>query len=171
MKMMKAKTLRKCGRTSSKSTVNTDLPPRRLRFHTGNSVADETCARPRYLRSNDQASRTISWVLTETRPPTNNTEVHKGDMSYLIEATSNGLNAVSGHTLQFLDHIQVQFGLTPRQYLKWVAKFVRRGKYMMRKCLLCGSFFPSLDSGERHCKRCQPTRHYLVKEEGRSVFL
>jgi hypothetical protein len=97
--------------------------------------------------------------------------VHKGDMSYLIEATSNGLNAVSGHTLQFLDHIQVQFGLTPRQYLKWVAKFVRRGKYMMRKCLLCGSFFPSLDSGERHCKRCQPTRHYLVKEEGRSVFL
>jgi hypothetical protein len=42
---------------------------------------------------------------------------------------------------------------------------------MMRKCLLCGGFFPSLDSGERHCKSCQATRHHLVKEEGRSVFL
>jgi hypothetical protein len=41
---------------------------------------------------------------------------------------------------------------------------------MMRKCLLCDRFFPSLESGERHCKQCQATRRHLVKEEGRSVF-
>ena len=40
---------------------------------------------------------------------------------------------------------------------------------MMRKCLLCDGFFPSPDSGERHCKGCQVTRHHLVKEEGRSL--
>ena len=98
--------------------------------------------------------------------PLTTPRVHKGDLSDLIEATSNGLEGFNGNTLQFFHHIQVQFGLTPRQYLKWVTKFVRRGKYMMRKCLFCGELFPSTDSGERHCKRCQPTRHHLVKEEG-----
>ncbi len=108
--------------------------------------------------------------LKRGRPPTT-PRVHKGDVSDLIEATSSGLEGFSGHTLQFFQHIQVQFGLTPRQYLIWVAKFVRRGKCMMRRCLLCGDRFPSTESGERHCKRCQPARHHLVKEEGRSVFL
>jgi hypothetical protein len=42
---------------------------------------------------------------------------------------------------------------------------------VMRKCLICGDLFPSTCSGERHCRRCQPTRRHLVKEEGRSVFL
>lgn len=51
-----------------------------------------------------------------------------------IEATSNVLDVFNGHTLQFFQHIQVQFGLTPRQYPRWVAKFVRRGKCMVRKC-------------------------------------
>ena len=27
---------------------------------------------------------------------------------------------------------------------------------MMRRRLLCGDLFPSLDSGERHCTRCGP---------------
>ncbi len=107
--------------------------------------------------------------LKRGRPPTT-PRVRKGDLSDLIEATSNGLD-VGGHTLQLFNHIQVQFGLTPRQYLMWVVNFVRRGKYMMRKCLLCGELFPSGDSGERHCKQCQSTRRHLVKEEGRSVFL
>jgi hypothetical protein len=107
--------------------------------------------------------------LKRGRPPTT-PRVHKGDLSDLIQASSN-LDAFSGNTLQFFYHIQVQFGLTPRQYLMWMAKFIRRGKYMMRKCLLCDRFFPSLDSGERHCKRCRTTRHQLVKEEGRSVFI
>ncbi len=108
--------------------------------------------------------------LKRGRPPTT-PRIHKGDMSDLIEATSNGLDVFSGHTLQFFHHIQVQFGLTPRQYLKWVAKSVRRGKCMMRKCLFCEELFPSTDSGERHCKQCQSTRRHLVKEEGQSVFI
>jgi hypothetical protein len=57
------------------------------------------------------------------RPPTT-PRVHKGDLSDLIEATSNGLEGFNGNTLQFFHHIQVQFGFTPRQYLKWVTKFV-----------------------------------------------
>jgi hypothetical protein len=47
---------------------------------------------------------------------------------------------------------------------------VRRGKCMMRKCLLCGGFFPSLDSGERHCRACQGDRRRLLNEERRSSF-
>jgi hypothetical protein len=96
--------------------------------------------------------------------------VHKGDMSDLIEVTSNGVEFFSGNALQFFYHIHVQFGLTPRQYLMWVAKFVRRGKYMMRKCLLCNRFFPSLDSGERHCRACHGDRRRLINEERRSSF-
>jgi len=115
-------------------------------------------------------AKSVGNGLKGGRPPTT-PRVHKGDMSDLIEATSNGLDVFSGHTLQFFHHIQVQFGLTPRQYLKWVAKCCRRGKYMMRKCLLCGELFPSTDSGERHCKQCQSTRRHLVKEEGQSVFI
>src|SRR4030095_14862507 len=108
--------------------------------------------------------------LKRGRPRTT-PRVHKGDVSDLMEATSNGLDLFSGHTLQFFHHIQVQFGLTPRQYLMWVAKFVRRGKYMMRKCLLCERFFPSLDSGERHCRACQGDRRRLINEERRSSFI
>ena len=121
-------------------------------------------------RTIKRLARSAGNQLKRGRPRTT-PRVHKGDVSGLIEATSNSLEGFSGHTLQFFHHIQVQFGLTPRQYLKWVAKFVRRGKCMMRRCLLCGDRFPSTESGERHCKRCQPARHHLVKEEGRSVFL
>lgn len=97
--------------------------------------------------------------------------VRKGDVSDLIEATSNGLEPFSANALQFLDHIQVQFGLTPRQYLSWVAKFLRRGKYMMRKCLLCNRFFSSLDSSERHCERCQRDRRRVLNEERGSAIV
>jgi hypothetical protein len=121
-------------------------------------------------RTIKRLARSAGSRLKRGRPPTT-PRVHRSDVSDLVEATNNDLEAFSGHTLQFFHHVQVQFGLTPRQYLKWVAKFVRRGKYMMRKCLLCGELFPSSDSGERHCKQCQATRRHLVKEEGRSVFL
>ena len=107
--------------------------------------------------------------LKRGRPPTT-PRVHKKCVNDLIAASSEGLGVFDGNALHFLNHIEVQFGLSPRQYLKWVTQYVRRGKCMMRKCLLCGGFFPSLDSGERHCKSCQVTRHHLVKEEGRSVF-
>jgi hypothetical protein len=36
--------------------------------------------------------------------------VHKGDVADLIEATSNGFDVCSYHTLQFFHHIQVQLG-------------------------------------------------------------
>lgn len=121
-------------------------------------------------RTIKRLARSAGHRLKRGRPLTT-PKVHKGDLNDLVGLTSNGLEACSGNTLQFFHHVQIQFGLTPRQYLKWVAKCFRRGKCMMRKCLLCGELFPSTDSGERHCKRCQPTRHHLVKEEGRSVFL
>jgi hypothetical protein len=47
---------------------------------------------------------------------------------------------------------------------------VRRGKCMMRKCLLCDRFFPSLDSSERHCRACQGDRRRLLNEDRRSSF-
>src|SRR5438128_11034159 len=43
--------------------------------------------------------------------------VHKADVSDLIESTSNGIETFGGNTLQLCQHIQVQFGLTPSQYL------------------------------------------------------
>lgn len=107
--------------------------------------------------------------LKRGRPKTT-PRVHKKQLNDLIETTSAGLDLFNGNALHFLNHIELEFALSPRQYLKWVAQYVRRGKCMMRKCLLCNRFFPSLNSGERHCKSCQATRHHLVKEEGRSVF-
>ena len=114
--------------------------------------------------------RSAGGRLKRGRPPTT-PRVHKRDLHDLIEATSNGLSVFSGNPLHFFHQIQLQFGLTPRQYLKWVTQSVRRGKCMMRGCLLCGELFASTESGERHCKRCQSARRHLVKEEGRSVFI
>lgn len=119
-------------------------------------------------RTIKRLARSAGNRLKRGRPRTT-PRVHKGDVSDLIQATSNGLDAFSGRTLQFFHHIQVQFGLTPRQYLMWVAKFVRRGKHMMRKCLLCGELFPSIDSGDRNCKQCQPTRRHLLREDARAL--
>lgn len=121
-------------------------------------------------RTIKRLARSAGQRLKRGRPATT-ARVHKSDAGDLIEATGNGLDLFSGNTLQFFHHIQVQFGLTPRQYLKWAAKFVRRGKYMMRRCLLCGCFFPSLDSSERHCRACQGGRRRLLNEERRSSFV
>jgi hypothetical protein len=120
-------------------------------------------------RTIKRLAKSVGYRLKRGRPPTT-PRVHKGDLDDLIETTSNGLENFNGNTLQFFHHIQVQFGLTPRQYLKWVTKFVRRGKYMMRKCLLCDRFFPSLDSGERHCQRCQLNRQRLLRQDEQSII-
>jgi hypothetical protein len=120
-------------------------------------------------RTIKRLARSAGSRLQRGRPRTT-PRVHKGDMSDLIETTSNGFEGVGGNTLQFFHHIQVQFDLTPRQYLKWVAKFVRRGKYMMRRCLLCNRFFPSVDSGERHCPSCKINRSRLIRKDEQSVF-
>jgi hypothetical protein len=107
--------------------------------------------------------------LKRGRPRTT-PRVHKKQLNDLIETTSEGLDVFNGNTLHFLNHIEVQFGLSPRQYLRWVTLYVRRGKCMMRRCLLCGGFFPSLDSGERHCRECQGDRRRLLNEERRASF-
>ena len=96
--------------------------------------------------------------------------VHRSDVSDLIEATSNRLEPFSDNALQFLHHIQVQFGLTPRQYISWVANSLRRGKCMMRRCLLCDEFFSSHESGDRHCKQCRKNRRRLLDEDRPSIF-
>ena len=107
--------------------------------------------------------------LKRGRPKTT-PRVQKKQMNDIIETTGAGLNAFNGNALHFLNHIELEFGLTPRQYLKWVTQYVRRGKCMMRKCLLCDRFFPSLDSSERHCRACQGDRRRLLNEERRSSF-
>ena len=103
--------------------------------------------------------------------PLTTPRVHKKCVNDLIAACSEGLALCDGNALHFLNHIEVQFGLSPRQYLKWVTRYMRRGRCMMRKCLLCGGFFPSLDSGERHCRACQGGRRRLLNEEHRSSFI
>jgi len=108
--------------------------------------------------------------LKRGRPRTT-PKIHKGDLSALVELTSHGPDGFNGNALQLFHQVQGQFGLTPRQYLKWVAKFVRRGKCMIRKCLFCDRFFPSLDSGERHCKTCQGNRRRLINENRRSAII
>ena len=121
-------------------------------------------------RTIKRLARSAGTRLKRGRPPTT-PRVHKGDVNDLIGITGNGLEECDGNTLHVFHHIQTQFGLTPRQYVKWVAEFVRRGKYMMRKCLLCDRFFPSMDSGERHCRACQSDRRRLLNEDRRSTLV
>ena len=102
--------------------------------------------------------------LKRGRPRTT-PKIHKGDLSALVELTSHGADGSNGNALQLFHQVQGQFGLTPRQYLKWVAECFRRGKCMMRKCLLCNRFFPSVDSGERHCQSCKVKRRSLVMND------
>lgn len=72
--------------------------------------------------------------LKHGRPP-GTLKINKDDLFRLIELTSGGLESFSGNTLHLLDHIKVQFGLSPRQYLDWVARFVRGG------VTFCGDVF------------------------------
>jgi len=68
-------------------------------------------------RTIKRLARSVGSRLKRGRSPTT-PRVHKGDVSDLTEATSNGVEIFSGNTLQFFHHIQVQFRLTPPQYLK-----------------------------------------------------
>jgi hypothetical protein len=67
-------------------------------------------------RTVKRLARSAGSRLKRGRPRTT-PRVHKGDMSDLLEVTSNGVEFFSGNALQFFHHIHVQFGLTPRQYL------------------------------------------------------
>ena len=114
-------------------------------------------------------SRSDGSKLKRGRPPTI-TKVNERNPYDLNELTSKGLDTSSGNMLHFLHQIKAQFGLSPRQYLNWVTKYVRRGKYMMRRCLLCGDLFPSLDSADRHCPSCKNRRHQLLRDDAQSIF-
>ena len=91
-------------------------------------------------RTIKRLARSAGHKLKRDRPLTT-PNVHKGELNDLVDLTSNGLEACSGNTLQFFHNVQVQFGLMPRQYLKWVTQVVRRGMCMMRRSLLCDRFF------------------------------
>lgn len=120
-------------------------------------------------RTIKRLARLAGTRLRRGRPPTT-PRVHKRDFHDLIEVTSSGLSVSGANTLHFFHQIQLQFGLTPRQYLKWVTQSVRRGKYVMRKCLFCGDLFPSTGSGERHCRSCKTTREHMLKDQSRSIL-
>jgi hypothetical protein len=120
-------------------------------------------------RTIKRLARSAGVKLKRGRPPTA-AKVHRREVHDLIAVTSNGLSNSNGNALHFLDQIQLQFGLTPRQYLSWVKRSIRRGNCMIRKCLFCGELFPSTESGQRHCEQCQSTRRQRLKEEGRSLF-
>jgi hypothetical protein len=107
--------------------------------------------------------------LKRGRPRTT-PRVQKKQLHDLIAATSAGLDVFNGNALHFLNHIELEFGLSPRQYLKWVTQYVRRRNCMVRKCLLCNEAFASLDSSERHCRDCRNDRRRLLNEERRSSF-
>jgi len=120
-------------------------------------------------RTIKRLARSAGSQLKRGRPPTT-PRIHKSDVNDLIETTTAGLDDDGGNVLQFLHQIGVQFGLAPRQYLIFVAKFIRRGKCMMRRCLLCGELFPSLRSGDRHCEYCKAKRGRLLRDESRSIL-
>ena len=120
-------------------------------------------------RTIKRKARSAGTQLKRGRPKTT-PRVHKKQQHDLIAATSAGLDVFNGNALHFLNHIELEFGLSPRQYLKWVTQYVRRGKCMMRKCLICGGFFASLDSSERHCRGCKTSRRRLLKAETRSIW-
>ncbi len=120
-------------------------------------------------RTIKRLARSAGSRLRRGRPPTT-PRVHKRHLYDLIEATSESLDAFDGSTLHLFHFIELQFGLRPQQYLTWVARFVRRGKRMMRHCLFCGDLFPSLQSGDRHCPCCKTRRGHLLKDESRSIF-
>ncbi len=103
------------------------------------------------------------------RPPTI-PKIKRRDLHNLIVATSWDPQIFDGNMLHFLHHIELNFGLAPSQYLNWVTRFVRHGKYMMRSCLLCGDLFPSLQSGDRHCRQCHGHRQRRLREDGQSIF-
>lgn len=114
-------------------------------------------------RTIKRPARSAGSRLKRGRPATT-PRVHKRDLYDLIEAASGGFDTFSGSALHLFHQIQLQFGLTPRQYLKWLTQSVRRGKCVVRKCLFCGEPFPSTESGERHCSCCTVKRQSLLRK-------
>jgi hypothetical protein len=70
-------------------------------------------------RTIKRLARSAGSRLRRGRPPTT-PRVHKRDLYDLIEVTSAGFDVSGSNVLHFLQNIELQFGLSPRQYLKWV---------------------------------------------------
>ena len=118
-------------------------------------------------QSTCRLSRSDGSKLKQGRPPTI-PKIKKRDLHDLIVATSWNPQVFDGNMLHFVQYIELQFGLSPRQYLNWVTRFVRHGRYMMRSCLLCGDPFPSMDSGDRHCRACRVNRQRILRRHDNS---
>ncbi|MCZ6563205.1 MAG: hypothetical protein O6948_09860 [Deltaproteobacteria bacterium] len=102
------------------------------------------------------------------RPPTI-PKIKRRDLHDLIVATSWDPQIFDGNMLHFLHYIELQFGLSPHQYLSWVTRFVRHGKYMMRCCFLCGDLFPSVGSGDRRCRSCRVNSQRTLRRYDNSI--
>jgi len=102
------------------------------------------------------------------RPPTI-PKIKRRDLHDLIVATSWDPQIFDGNMLHFLHYIELQFGLSPHQYLSWVTRFVRHGKYMMRNCFLCGDLFPSVGSGDRRCRSCRVNSQRTLRRYDSSI--
>jgi hypothetical protein len=68
-------------------------------------------------RTIKRLAKTAGQRVKRGRPRTT-PRIHRGDVSGLIKTTSHGLFESYGNTLHLLHHVQIQFRLTPRQYLK-----------------------------------------------------
>ena len=130
----------------------------------------------RHVTGHAISGRTIKRLVRSTGRrmkrgrPASTPSVRSRNLSDLLEITcSSRGDSFEASALHLIHEIASQFKLTPRQYLGWVATSIRRGKCMMRNCLLCNEPFPSLDSSERHCKACRGDRRRRVSEEGRAV--
>ncbi len=130
----------------------------------------------RHVLGHAISSRTIKRLIKSSgrrlkrgRPRTT-PKVNNKYLDDLIRLTSEGLDPFGGNALHFLNHVEIEFRLSPRQYLKWATQFVCRGKYMIRPCLLCKASFPSVSSGDRHCRQCRTDRQRLLKEADGSAF-
>jgi len=113
-------------------------------------------------RTIKRLARMTGQRLKRGRPPTT-PRVQMRERNALIEATSQTPETIGENRLHCILQIQQEFGLTPRQYLAWVSTLIRRGKYMMRRCLHCEMLFPSTAAAERYCSKCRPGRIRLVR--------
>ena len=70
-------------------------------------------------RTIKRLARSAGYRLKPGRPRTT-PQVHKKQFYDLIEATSEGLDLFGGNALYFLNHIELVFALSPRQYVERV---------------------------------------------------
>lgn len=131
-----------------------------MRHVTGHAISGRTIKR--LVRSNGGCMK--------RGRPASTPRVQSRTIPNLIELTCSNEDSFAANALNRFQEAATQFGVTPRQYLGWITASIRRGKCMMRNCLLCDAAFASSNSGERHCRKCQGDRRRRVREERRMTF-